>query len=178
VPCFRSATSSRHRTWAPITGQFLHRSQTDHEAECTVVVVHVDLTPSCSFLLPLLLRRRTVVRKQRRSKKISGYEHWQVVFVGLVIIAAICLPERHCNCELMSLRCKPRRILRETRTVKSLPAPTACRISTSFLLGSTCRRTLSADGSLTEVVRLDGARGGLTDEEMEKFVETFPIETI
>jgi hypothetical protein len=43
---------------------------------------------------------------------------------------------------------------------------------------STCQRTLSADGFLTEMVRLDGARRGLTDEEMEKFVETFPIETI
>ena len=41
---------------------------------------------------------------------------------------------------------------------------------------STCRRTLSADGFLTEMVRLDGARGGLTDEEMEKFVEGFPVE--
>jgi len=43
---------------------------------------------------------------------------------------------------------------------------------------STCRRMLNADGFLTEVVRLDGARGGLTDQEMEKFVEGFPIETI
>jgi hypothetical protein len=43
---------------------------------------------------------------------------------------------------------------------------------------STYRRTLSADGILTEVVRLDGNRGGPTDEEMEKFVESFPIETI
>ena len=43
---------------------------------------------------------------------------------------------------------------------------------------STCRRTLSADGFLTEIVRLDGTRGGLTDEEMETFVETFPIERI
>jgi hypothetical protein len=41
---------------------------------------------------------------------------------------------------------------------------------------STCRRTLSADGFLTEMVRLDGARGGLTDEEVEKFVEGFPVE--
>ena len=43
---------------------------------------------------------------------------------------------------------------------------------------STCRRTLSADGVLTEIVTLDGTRGGMTDEEMETFVETFPIETI
>jgi hypothetical protein len=37
---------------------------------------------------------------------------------------------------------------------------------------------LFASGSLTEVVRLDGIRGGLTDEELEKFVESFPIERI
>ena len=43
---------------------------------------------------------------------------------------------------------------------------------------SKCRRTLTASGSLTEVVRLDGIRGGLTDEELEKFVESFPIERI
>jgi hypothetical protein len=43
---------------------------------------------------------------------------------------------------------------------------------------STCRRTLTASGSLTEVVRLDGIRGGLTDEELEKFVQSFSIERI
>ena len=32
---------------------------------------------------------------------------------------------------------------------------------------STCRRTLTAGGSLTEVARLDGIRGGLIDEELE-----------
>ena len=43
---------------------------------------------------------------------------------------------------------------------------------------STCRRTLTASGSLTEVVRLDGIRGGLSDEELEKFVQSFPIKRI
>jgi hypothetical protein len=43
---------------------------------------------------------------------------------------------------------------------------------------STCRRTLTASGSLTEVVRLDGIRGSLTDDELEKFVQSFPIERI
>jgi hypothetical protein len=43
---------------------------------------------------------------------------------------------------------------------------------------STCRRTLTARGSLTEVVRLDGIRGSLTDDELEKFVQSFPIERI
>jgi hypothetical protein len=43
---------------------------------------------------------------------------------------------------------------------------------------STCHRTLTASGCLIEVVRLDGRRGGLTDEELEKFVKSFPIQTI
>jgi len=43
---------------------------------------------------------------------------------------------------------------------------------------SICRRTLSAHEVLTEIVRLDGTRGGMTDEEMEKFVESFPVEMI
>jgi hypothetical protein len=43
---------------------------------------------------------------------------------------------------------------------------------------SKCLRTLTANGSLTEVVRLDGIRGGLTDEELERFVQSFPIERI
>jgi hypothetical protein len=43
---------------------------------------------------------------------------------------------------------------------------------------STCRRTLSADGFLTEMVRLDGTRDGMTDEVMERFVESFLVEMI
>ena len=44
------------------------------------------------------------------------------------------------------------------------------------LAGSTCRRTLAADGSITELVHLDGCRDGLTDDELERFIQTFPIE--
>ncbi len=41
---------------------------------------------------------------------------------------------------------------------------------------STCTRTLTASGCLTEVVTLDGSRDGLTDEELEAFVESFPVQ--
>ena len=52
-----------------------------------------------------------------------------------------------------------------------------CRMDRPLSLEtSRCRRTLTADGSLTEVVRLDGIRGGLTDDELEKFVQSFPVE--
>jgi hypothetical protein len=40
---------------------------------------------------------------------------------------------------------------------------------------STCRRTLSADGALFEMVTLDGSRSGLTDAQLETFIESFPI---
>jgi hypothetical protein len=43
---------------------------------------------------------------------------------------------------------------------------------------STCRRTLTANGALTEVVRLDGMHGDLTDEELDNFVEGFPVERV
>jgi hypothetical protein len=41
---------------------------------------------------------------------------------------------------------------------------------------STCKRTLSEDGFLTEVVRLDGSRDGLTEEQLEQFISSFPVQ--
>jgi hypothetical protein len=43
------------------------------------------------------------------------------------------------------------------------------------LATSTCTRHVRAD-VLTEVVELDGARGSISDEELERFVASFPIE--
>lgn len=43
------------------------------------------------------------------------------------------------------------------------------------LANSTCTRTLS-DGRLWEVVRLDGSSEGLTDDELDRFVQSFPIQ--
>jgi hypothetical protein len=40
---------------------------------------------------------------------------------------------------------------------------------------STCTRSLCANGTLMEVVRLDGIRGDLTDEELDRFVAGFPV---
>ena len=44
------------------------------------------------------------------------------------------------------------------------------------LATSTCTRYVR-DGLLTEVVQLDGARGSISDEELETFVARFPIST-
>jgi len=46
------------------------------------------------------------------------------------------------------------------------------------LQNATCQRTLSANGLLTEVVRLKGSGDGLTDEDLDRFVESFPIEPV
>ena len=43
------------------------------------------------------------------------------------------------------------------------------------LANSTCTRPLSAGGMLAEVVRLNGSREGLSDEDLDRFVECFPV---
>ncbi len=44
------------------------------------------------------------------------------------------------------------------------------------LATSTCLRKRSLNGVLSEVVYLDGTAEGLSDEALEEFVATFPIE--
>ena len=39
-----------------------------------------------------------------------------------------------------------------------------------------CRRTLASNGLLTEVVELDGSSADLTDEDLERFISSFPVE--
>jgi len=41
---------------------------------------------------------------------------------------------------------------------------------------STCTRRLSSNGDLTELVQLDGSRDELSNEELNEFIERFPIE--
>jgi hypothetical protein len=40
---------------------------------------------------------------------------------------------------------------------------------------STCTRTLCGNGTLMEVVDLDGTRGDLSDEKLDQFVSSFPV---
>ena len=44
------------------------------------------------------------------------------------------------------------------------------------LAKATCTRTLWPNGQLMEVVNLNGSRDGLTDEDLERFIQSFPIE--
>jgi hypothetical protein len=45
------------------------------------------------------------------------------------------------------------------------------------LANSTCSRKLDSSGHLLELVTLHGSRHDLTDEQLENFVQSFPIET-
>ena len=52
-----------------------------------------------------------------------------------------------------------------------------CAIGQSLDLSkSTCRRRLDRSGVLTEIVELQGSAQELTDEQLEKFVQSFPVE--
>jgi hypothetical protein len=44
------------------------------------------------------------------------------------------------------------------------------------LANSTCSRKLDSSGHLLELIALHGSRHDLTDEQMENFVQSFPIE--
>ena len=49
------------------------------------------------------------------------------------------------------------------------------------LEGATCTRTLCPDGTLMQVIHLDQSRPGrdeLTDEELQRWIETFPIDRL
>ena len=72
------------------------------------------------------------------------------------------------------------------RRLKSLerprfgPVPERVRVVIRSVCGppnlatSTCTRTLGSNGALTELVHLDGGRDGLTREDLERFIESFP----
>ena len=44
------------------------------------------------------------------------------------------------------------------------------------LATATCTRTLMQDGGLIEIVNVNGSGHDLKDEELERFIQSFPIE--
>jgi hypothetical protein len=56
-----------------------------------------------------------------------------------------------------------------------------CIVSTAGqslnLATSSCTRSLTKDGCLTELVDLDGTSDDISDEELERFIEGFPVDT-
>jgi hypothetical protein len=56
------------------------------------------------------------------------------------------------------------------RAIISLPWKGPLSLATS-----TCRRTLNPGGAVTEIVELDGRDEDIDEEELEKFIASFPI---
>jgi hypothetical protein len=54
------------------------------------------------------------------------------------------------------------------RIVVTAPWPTD-------LTRATCSRTRCDNGSLMEIVKLNGSRDGISDEDLEQFIQSFPI---
>jgi hypothetical protein len=46
------------------------------------------------------------------------------------------------------------------------------------LATSTCERRLGRDGQLAEIIHLDGDGDDITDEQLEKWIASFPIESL
>jgi len=63
---------------------------------------------------------------------------------------------------------KPRSQL---RLLISLPWKGPANLATS-----TCKRSLNAAGGLIEVVDLDGGRDALSDDDLERFIDSFPVQ--
>jgi hypothetical protein len=80
-------------------------------------------------------------------------------------------------------------IIRRLRRLEALSAFTAdgrpretlrvvvrCVCGPPRLETSTCRRVLGRNGLLIEVVELDGGREDLADEDLDRFIASFPVE--
>ena len=74
-----------------------------------------------------------------------------------------------------------RRIERLENLTLDAQSPAVMRVMISAcgrplnLAGSTCDRTLGPDGSIIEIVHLDGRRGTISNAELDQFVSSFPL---
>ncbi len=74
-----------------------------------------------------------------------------------------------------------RRIERLESLTLEVQSPAVMRVVISAcgrplnLAGSTCDRTLGSDGSIVEIVYLDGQRGAISNAELDQFVSGFPL---
>jgi hypothetical protein len=67
---------------------------------------------------------------------------------------------------------------RETGTGQAFRLVVRPVIGPTDLAKSTCQRTLCPDGSLMEVVNLNGNGSGVSEEELDRFIASFPIEPL
>ena len=79
----------------------------------------------------------------------------------------------------MTLERRIDRLEQHTNNVKSTPVMrvviSACGRPLN-IAGSTCERRLGPGGSITEIVRLDGSRNGISEAELDEFVSRFPVQ--
>jgi hypothetical protein len=79
----------------------------------------------------------------------------------------------------MSLNTRLKRLERQQSQVSREPfRVVVSRAGKRFDLAKvTCTRTLMPDGQLMELVNLNGSSDGLREEDLERFVQSFPIES-
>ncbi len=77
----------------------------------------------------------------------------------------------------MSLATRLKTLERQQRHVsKGSIRVVASRVGPLDLSKATCSRTLWPDGQLMEIVNLYGNREGLSEQDLETFIQSFPVE--
>ena len=79
----------------------------------------------------------------------------------------------------MNLKARLKKLERQQMQISLKPFRlVVSRVGEPFdLATATCTRTLLADGQLMEIVNVNGSGHDLSDEELEKFIQSFPIES-
>ena len=73
--------------------------------------------------------------------------------------------------------------LKKLERQRSLAAQEPFRVVVSHagerfdLAKATCARTIMPDGRLMELVQLNGSREGLSEEDLERFIQSHPVES-
>jgi len=77
----------------------------------------------------------------------------------------------------MSLTTRLKTLERQQRHVlKGSIRLVVSRVGPLYLSKATCSRTIMPDGRLMELVDLHGTREGLSEEDLENFIQSFPVE--
>ena len=77
----------------------------------------------------------------------------------------------------MSLKTRVKMLERQQRHVlKGSIRVVVSRVGPLDLSKATCSRTIMPDGRLMELVDLHGGNYGLSEEKLERFIQSFPVE--
>jgi len=67
---------------------------------------------------------------------------------------------------------------RQQETLNTFRVVVRCVYGPPDLAKYTCKRTICPNGQILEYVHLEGGREGLSDEALDAWVQTFPIERV